>query len=144
VGPLLAHGRRQARELIAGLRPDLVFATEVEAEALMGRSGPEALLEHAGVAVIKRGPRGARVFARVDHGQAEPEPPLRFDIATEAVPADDTTGAGDAFDAGFIAGWLGALGTGHSGTDALHRATLAGHRAAARHLRSPRTELPPG
>ena len=144
VGPLLAHGRREARELIAGLRPDLVFATESEAEALVGRSGPEGLLEHAAVAVIKRGPSGARVFARVDHGQDEQDPPLRFDIATEAVPADDTTGAGDAFDAGFIAGWLGALGTGHSGTDALHRATVAGHRAAARHLRSPRSELPPG
>ena len=144
VGPLLTHGRREARELIAGLHPDLVFATESEAEALVGRSGPEGLLEHAAVAVIKRGPRGARVFARVDRGGADPEPPLRFDIATEAVPAHDTTGAGDAFDAGFIAGWLGALASGHGGADALHRATLAGHRTAARHLRSPRSELPPG
>ncbi len=144
VGPLLTHGRREARELVASLRPDLVFATESEAEALVGRAGPEGLLEHAAVAVIKRGPRGARVFARVDHGESEPEPPLRFDIATEAVAADDTTGAGDAFDAGFISGWLGALATGHSGADALHRATLAGHRTAARHLRSPRSELPPG
>lgn len=144
VGPLLTHGRREARELVASLRPDLVFATESEAEALVGRAGAEGLLDHAAVAVIKRGPRGARVFARVDHGQAEPEPPLRFDIATEAVPANDTTGAGDAFDAGFIAGWLGALATGHTGADALHRATLNGHRTAARHLRTPRSELPPG
>jgi sugar/nucleoside kinase (ribokinase family) len=81
------------------------------------------------------------VFAR----DATPgEPPLRFDIATTPVAAEDTTGAGDAFDAGFIAGWLGALRTGHGGADALHRATMAGHRSAARHLRSPRTELPPG
>lgn len=142
VGPLLTHGRREARELVTRLRPDVVFATESEAEALLGRHGPEGLLADARVAVIKRGPRGARVFARDEHDAAGE--PLRFDIATSAIPAEDTTGAGDAFDAGFIAGWLGALATGHAGTDALHRATMAGHRAAARHLRSPRTELPPG
>jgi sugar/nucleoside kinase (ribokinase family) len=132
VGPLLAHGRREARDLVSRLQPDLVFATESEAEALLGRHAPEGLLGDARVAVIKRGPRGARVFARDDRDSAGE--PLRFDIATSAIAAEDTTGAGDAFDAGFISGWLGAL----------HRATLAGHRAAARHLRSPRTELPPG
>ena len=130
--------------MIGGLRPDLVFATESEAEALLGRRVPEGLLDVAAVAVLKRGARGARVYARIDHGQEEAEPPIQFDIATAPVPVEDTTGAGDAFDAGFIAGWLGALATGRVGADALHRATLAGHRAAARHLRSPRTELPPG
>lgn len=143
VGPLLAHGRREARELVSRLKPDLVFATESEAEALLGRLGPEGLLADARVVVIKRGPRGARVLTR-DEGAAPEEPPLVFDVATTPVVAEDTTGAGDSFDAGFIAGWLTALRTGHSGTDALHRATMAGHRTAARHLRSPRTELPPG
>ena len=143
VGPLLAHGRREARELVARLKPDLVFATESEAEALLGRHAPEGLLDDTKVAVIKRGPRGARVFARDDHARPG-EPPLQFDVATTPVAAEDTTGAGDAFDAGFIAGWLGAMRGGHVGANALHRATMAGHRAAARHLRSPRTELPPG
>ena len=84
------------------------------------------------------GTKGATVLARVGDDLT------RFEVATEHVAAADSTGAGDAFDAGFIAGWLGAMSGGHGGTDALHRATLAGHRAAARHLRSPRTELPPG
>ena len=56
----------------------------------------------------------------------------------------DTTGAGDAFDAGFIVGWLAARSQGRPLAEALHRATLAGHRAAARHLTGPRIELPAG
>jgi len=162
VGPLLADGRRAARELIAAARPDVLFATEPEAEALLGRYADDGLLELAGIAVIKRGNRGASVMARASvvaragavaragvvagggmRADAD-EPPLRFDIATPAVAARDTTGAGDAFDAGFIAGWLAARAAGRPAADALHRATLAGHRTAARQLSGPRVELPPG
>jgi sugar/nucleoside kinase (ribokinase family) len=148
VGPLLADGRRAARELIAGAGPDLLFATEPEAEALLGRHADEALLELARIVVIKRGNRGASVMARASVARegvrADDEPPLRFDIATPTVTARDTTGAGDAFDAGFIAGWLAARAAGRPAADGLHRATLAGHRAAARQLSGPRIELPPG
>jgi sugar/nucleoside kinase (ribokinase family) len=140
IRPLLADGRRAARELIAGARPDILFATEPEADALLGRQVPDGLLEFAGIAVIKRGNRGARVVAREQHV----EEPLRFDVATPTVSVSDTTGAGDAFDAGFLVGWLGARGAGRPEAEALHRATLAGHRAAARHLTGPRIELPAG
>jgi sugar/nucleoside kinase (ribokinase family) len=155
IGPLLASGRRAARELVASVHPDLLFATEAEAQALLGRYAPDGLLEFAEVAVIKRGSRGARVVARhpapagavpeaADPDTQAPLPPLAFDVATPSIVASDTTGAGDAFDAGFITGWLAARSAGRPIADALHRATLHGHRVAARHLVGPRVELPAG
>jgi sugar/nucleoside kinase (ribokinase family) len=134
-GPLLAHGRRAAVELVEAARPDLLFATVHEAEAVLGRYGVEGLLGLAPVAVVKRGAKGATVMARHDGER------LRFEVATEHVQARDTTGAGDAFDAGFLAGWLAARGGGRSLPASLQRAALAGHRAAARQLRADRTEL---
>lgn len=139
IGPLLAGGRRAARELIASIAPDILFATETEAQAFLGRDAADGMVEHASIAVIKRGARGARVLARDPDGGI-----LRFDVATPQVAAADTTGAGDAFSAGFIAGWLAARAAGRHAPDALHRATIAGHRAAARQLTAPKQELPPG
>lgn len=139
IGPLLAQGRRAARELVASVAPDVLFATETEVEAFLGRNAGEAILEHAAIVVIKRGARGARVVARTASGEA-----LQFDVATPQVSAADTTGAGDAFSAGFIAGWLTARAAGRHAPDALHRATIAGHRAAARQLTTSKQELPPG
>lgn len=139
IGPLLADGRRAAIELVASIAPDILFATEAEAQAFLGRDSADGMLDHAGIAVIKRGSRGARVLARGADGH-----PLRFDVATGHVAATDTTGAGDAFSAGFIVGWLAARTAGRQVPDALHRATLAGHRAAARQLTTGTQELPPG
>lgn len=139
IGPLLAEGRRAARDLIGSIAPDVLFATEAEAGAFLGRDAPDGMVEFASIAVIKRGSRGARVLARSVDGTV-----LRFDVATTQMAASDTTGAGDAFSAGFLAGWLTARAAGRTVADALHRATVAGHRAAARQLTSTKQELPPG
>ena len=65
IGPLLADGRRAARALIAEVAPDLLFATASEAAALLGGRPVDGLLEFAPTAVVKRGPKGATVLARV-------------------------------------------------------------------------------
>lgn len=85
---------------LAWLEPgDLLFANAAEARALTGRAEPEealeALIARGLVAVVKRGGAGALA----GHGTR------RWSVP--AVPADarDTTGAGDAFAAGFLASW---------------------------------------
>ena len=135
IGPLLAQGRRAARSLVADIGPDLLFATASEAEALLGRYAVEGLLQYAPMAVVKRGAKGATVLASEGDGH------LRFEVATQQVNATDTTGAGDAFDAGFLVGWFAARSAGRSLPVSLQRAALAGHRAAARQLSTPRPEL---
>ncbi|MBI3749092.1 MAG: ribokinase [Chloroflexi bacterium] len=135
IGPLLAGGRPAARALVKGTGPDVLFATAAEAGALLGLGVLDGLLELASIVVVKRGPKGATVLARDGTGT------LRFEAATEALSAADTTGAGDAFDAGFLVGWLTARAAGRSISTSLHRAALAGHRAAARQLSTPRPEL---
>ena len=136
IGPLLARGRRAARALLDEIAPDLLFATASEAEGLLGRYAVEGLLEVAPIAIVKRGSKGATVLAR------EGESNLRFEVATEHINATDTTGAGDAFDAGFLVTWFTARAAGRSLPASLQRAALAGHRAAARQLTSTRPELP--
>ena len=66
---------------------------------------------------------------------------LPVEVATQPLTAADTTGAGDAFDAGFLVGWFGAIAAGRALPATLRQAAVAGHRAAARQLSSPRTEL---
>ena len=135
IGPLLSAGRRAARALIEATAPDLLFATAAEAEALLGRYAVDGLLDLAPMAAVKRGALGVTVLAR--DGDAR----LRFEVATSSLGATDTTGAGDAFDAGFLMGWFAARRSGRSIAASLQRAALAGHRTAARHLSSARPEL---
>jgi sugar/nucleoside kinase (ribokinase family) len=136
--PMLGDGRRAAWERLSRTAPDILFATLAEAQGLLGGGSVERLLELASVAVVKRGAKGATVLARArsaDSGR------VRFEVATKPIEAADTTGAGDAFDAGFLVSWLRARQDGTPVAVALQRAALAGHRAAARQLTAPRQEL---
>ena len=132
VGPLMARGRRQASALIRGAAPDLLFATAAEAQALLGRGRPlEELLSFGPAAIVKRGPAGALVL--VDR--------RRFEVATGRIEASDTTGAGDAFDAGALVVWASAPAAHRTRPALLRRAALAGHRAARRQLSAVRDQL---
>ena len=138
VGPLMAHGRRRATDLVAAAGPDLLFATATEVDAFLGGHPAARLLDISTIVVVKRGAKGATVLARSGSER------LRFEVATASIDAADSTGAGDAFDAGFLVGWFAAKAAGRSLPAALHRAALSGHRCAARHLTTPRPEIPFG
>jgi sugar/nucleoside kinase (ribokinase family) len=132
--PLLAAGRPAAHRVIGGAGPDLLFTNAGEAAAFLGTAALERLLDFAPVVVVKRGPDSAILLVRSGTGST-----MRLEIAPQPVAASDTTGAGDAFDAGFLASWL--AGGSATTTAALRRAVVAGHRVAARQLASPRPEL---
>ena len=135
IGPLLARGRLHAIELVRSTSADIVFATATEAAGLLAGGPIEDLLDLAPIAILKQGSKGATTLARDGSSR------LRFEIATPSVVSGDSTGAGDAFDAGFLASWLSSRSSGRSIAAALKRAALAGHRTAARHLTGPRVEL---
>jgi sugar/nucleoside kinase (ribokinase family) len=110
-------GRGRLGDLLERLAPDVVLANAEEAVAL-------GLLERrppvGRVVVVKDGPRPALVV--LDDGS-------RHDVAALAVTdVRDTTGAGDAFAAGFLSVWMG----GATPVDACR----AAHRSAAAVLRS--------
>lgn len=133
--PLLANGRRAALALLGDVAPDLLFATRDEAQALLGPRREERLLELAPAAIVKRGRKGATVLLRAgeDH--------VRLEVATTPVSAEDSTGAGDAFDAGFLAGWLAARRKGLAEAAALQRGAVLGNRTALRQITARPPEL---
>jgi sugar/nucleoside kinase (ribokinase family) len=134
-GPLRDLGASVATGRVQALAADLLFANRDEAAVLTGRRGRWApLLELAPVVVVKEGAGGCRVLWRTDGGSDT------LEVATTRLVAGDTTGAGDAFAAGFLYALLGA--DGRVSGPVLRRAALAGHRSAAELLRRPRTELP--
>jgi len=132
--PLLAAGRSATQRLIRDAAPDLLFANAAEAVAFLGDASLVGLLAFAPVAVVKQGSHGATVLA------CRPRLPIeQFEVAARTIVAMDTTGAGDAFDAGFLAAWLAA---GRATTPAaFRRFVVAGHRVAARQIAGARPEL---
>jgi len=108
---------------------DLLFVNELECRNLTNADyerGSEILSEHVGTVVVKLGSRGAFMREGEESAYQEAFP----------VKVVDTTGAGDAFNAGFVA----ALCSGRSGNDCL----LWGNGVAALKIRSKgaRTGLP--
>ncbi len=108
------HGADAYIELLAGLQADVLFCNAAEAEVLgltdaLPGWAPDLVLVHAGA-------RPTRVVTRTgaEHVPVDPLPSggLR-----------DTTGCGDAFAAGVLAGW-------HAGSSVLD-AVRTGHAAAA-------------
>lgn len=140
IGPLLASGREAALTLVWNAAPDIIFATGAE---LAGLTAADQALSLAAIVVVKRGAGGATVFTRPgEPGEPrESGPTTRIDVETRPIAASDTTGAGDAFDAGFIAEWLASRAAGRPQADGLRRAAASGNRAAARQISRPRGEL---
>lgn len=139
-GPLRTFGVRRSRARIAALRPDVLFANRDEAATLLLRSGRRAwpgLLAHAPLAVVKDGVWGCRVLWGEDGAIRQ------LDVAAMRVGKRvDTTGAGDAFAAGFLLSLIRSGGRDAMHLDlALRRAAVAGHRAAGEALRRGRPLL---
>ncbi len=118
--PASAAPLRAQLPFMLGLLPqvDLLLANEDEAAVLAGRDDPHEALEVLAAlvptVVVKVGARGA--LAR-DAECSVTEPALRHDVI-------DTTGAGDAFTAGFLPAWLAGAG--------LHASVTEGQRLASK------------
>ncbi len=139
-GPLLAFGLRRARARIADLRPDVLFANREEAAALLRQPGRRAwvgLLAHAPQVVVKDGVWGCRVLWNEDGATRQ------LDVAAQSVGSKvDSTGAGDAFAAGFLHSLIRSGGRDAAHRDlVLRRAAMVGHRTAADALRRGRPEI---
>jgi sugar/nucleoside kinase (ribokinase family) len=120
VGVMAAMGHHAVVELVRFVRPDVVLCNEDEADFLGESCWPEELA--AGLVIVKRGAEPASV-RRADRSEVE--------VAAHRIgTVDDTTGAGDAFAAGFLV----ACSQGAEPEDAV----AGGHSSAATLLTTPR------
>lgn len=124
VSVLEAFGVTRAVELLRALSPGVLLANADEARCL-GEPGLRAV--DAGLLVVKHGADPAVVTAHGQPPEQVPVPPVP-DVR-------DTTGAGDAFAAGFLAALAG-------GADPT-AATLAGHARAAATIGDPSRSIGP-
>lgn len=124
---------QEARAAMREIAPALaiVLPTHEDDDALFGPNTPAAhalrwRAAGADLVVVKRGPDGAVVFDGTGPGCRVPVP--------EAVQPRDTTGAGDSFNAGFLAAYLKGCPPAH--------AALQGHKLAGTVIQYPGAIIP--
>lgn len=111
------YGLDRYLDLVETIRPEVFFANAREA-LLLDVTRPQFTVS---MTVVKNGAQSTTVTQPGEFRQTIPVPP--------APPARDSTGAGDAFAAGFLAAWMRAADPA--------AATRAGHRLARSVLFSP-------
>ncbi len=109
---LRAYGTQRAIELLREIRPAIIFFNEEESSLLEVGEDPEHF--GAELLVVKRGPAPARLIHHETIVETVPVPPGPL--------VTDTTGAGDAFAAGFLDAFI----QDHEAV----ACALAGHRTA--------------
>jgi sugar/nucleoside kinase (ribokinase family) len=130
--PLLVNGPAAARATIAAVGADVLFANRDEAVALVGSRDLARLRSLAPIVVVKAGAAGCTVYWQ----------DVEMAVAARPFRASDTTGAGDAFDAGFL---FSLISTGRALGELrrldLRHAAYGGGNAATAFIRGPRPEL---
>ena len=135
--PILDLGAAEAWARVAAVEPDILFANEMEAAAILDGRSERELLDLAPLVAVTLGGAGSRVLAR----RGSSDVPLVVEVPTRPVAVTDTTGAGDAFAAGFLVRLLGPRGSPSTTAASLRQSARSGHRSAARLLSNARRSI---